>query len=51
MAPKKYIEKMIGAYTHIFDKKLPSKYKPPLETWDYPELDTTELFDEDGIHK
>ena len=35
----------------MFSKKPSSKYKSPLEKWNNPELDTTELLDEDGIHK
>ena len=40
MAPKKYIKKMIGGYTHMLNKKPSSKYKSPLEKGDHPDLDT-----------
>ena len=49
MAPKKYIEKMNNGYKNMFNKKPSSKYKSPLEKGDHPEVDTTELLDEDGI--
>ena len=39
MASKKYTEKMIDEYTHMFNKISPSKYKSPLEKGDHPELD------------
>ena len=50
MDPKKYVEKTNDGYTHMFNKKPSSKYNSPLEKGDYPELDTTDLLDEDGIH-
>ena len=34
-----------------FDHKIPSNYMSPLENGNYPELDTTYILDEDGIHK
>ena len=49
MAPKKHIEKMNDGYTNIFNKKPSSKYKSPLKKGDHPELDTTELLNDDGI--
>ena len=50
MSPKKYIEKMNDGYTNMFNKKLSSKYKSPLEKGNYYELETTELLDKDSIH-
>ena len=50
MAPKKYIEKMNDGYRNMFNKKPSSKYKSPLEKGDHPELDTTKLLDDNGIH-
>ena len=52
MVPKKYIEKMIDWYLkNMFNKKPSTTYKSPLEKGDHPELDITELLDEDGIQK
>ena len=51
MAPKKYIKNMRDEYTNMFNKKTSSKYKSPLEKGNHSELHTTELLDEDGIHK
>ena len=49
MAPRKYIEKMIDGYTHMFKEKPKMKYSSPLEKGDHPEMDTTEFLDEVGI--
>ena len=47
-APKKYIEKMIDVYLHMFGSK-PKEYTSPLERGDHPEIDTSEELDEKGI--
>ena len=49
-APKKYIEKMLDSYQHIFGMK-PKQYKTPLEKGDHLELDTTEELDLEGIKR
>ena len=49
MAPKKYIEKMIGTYEQLFGTKPILTYRSPLDKGDHPEMDTTELLDNDGI--
>ena len=45
--PKKYIEKMIETYERLFGEK-PRKATSPLVKGDHPELDTSELLDDDG---
>ena len=40
---------MFDGYTKMFDKKPSTKYKSPLEKGCHPELDITELLEEDGI--
>ena len=47
-APLKYIEKIIDNYTRIFGQR-PKQYLSPLVKGDHPELDSSELLDEDGI--
>ena len=49
-APRKYIEKMIASYERIFGSK-PKQYTSPLVKGDHPELDTSELLDDDDIKK
>ena len=46
-----YIERMMAQYESLFAEKPRTKYHSPLEPNDHPELDDTELLDEDGIHK
>ena len=50
-APKKYIEKMIDSYQNTFGVKPKLNISSPLEKGDHPELDTSELLDQDGIQK
>ena len=45
-APLKYIEKMMSNYKRIFGTN-PKQYASPLEKGDHPELDTTELLDDE----
>ena len=49
--PKKYIERMIETYVRLFGSKPKEVYTSPLDKGDHPELDTSELLDEDGIGK
>jgi hypothetical protein len=51
MAPKKYIEKMIMGYETMFGEKPSTKIHSPLEKGDHPELDTSELLDQNGIQQ
>uniref|UniRef100_A0A7S2YRE1 Reverse transcriptase Ty1/copia-type domain-containing protein n=1 Tax=Entomoneis paludosa TaxID=265537 RepID=A0A7S2YRE1_9STRA len=48
--PEKYIEKMVDSYEQMFGTK-PKKMKTPLEKGDHPEIDDSELLDEEGIKK
>ena len=50
MAPNKYIDKMIGTYERMFGSK-PKSAPSPLEKGDHPEIDTSELLDENGIQQ
>mgnify|MGYP000107799768 CR=1 FL=1 len=45
-APKKYIEKILENYRRLFGS-YPKPYQSPLENNDHPELDTSELLNED----
>ena len=47
--PRKYIDRMVQAYESLFGTKPSTKYTSPLEKNDHPELDTSDLLDEDGI--
>ena len=51
MAPKKYIEKMAMGYETMFGEKPSTKVHSPLEKGDHPELDTSELLDQNGIQQ
>ena len=51
MAPKKYIEKMIMSYETMFGEKPSTKVHSPLEKGDHPELDTSELLDQNGVQQ
>ena len=42
---------MVEEYVRLFGEKPTSKVRSPLEKNDHPELDTSELLDEDGIQK
>jgi hypothetical protein len=48
-APKKYIDKMIGTYERLFGSKPSQRVTSPLEKGDHPEIDTSDLLDEDGV--
>ena len=43
--PRRYVNKILESYERMFKEK-PRKSRPPLEGGDYPELDTSELCDE-----
>ena len=49
--PKKYIEKMTVEYQRMFGEMPKRTRMSPLEKNDHPELDDTELLDDDGIRK
>jgi hypothetical protein len=48
--PKKYITKMLDQYQNMFGCK-PREYTSPLEKGDHPEVDDSEMLDNDGIKK
>ena len=50
-SPKKYINKMINGYQTMFGHKPKTNVSSPLEKGDHPELDNSELLDEDGVAK
>ena len=49
MGPKKYIERMAETHERLFGEKPSRKISSPLEKNDHPELDDSELLDDDGI--
>jgi hypothetical protein len=49
MAPRKYIDKMLDGYERMFGEKPTTKFTSPLEKGDHPELDTSELLDDQGV--
>ncbi len=49
MSPKKYIEKLLGTYEHIFGSKPKQNVTSPLEKGDHPELNMSNELDADGI--
>jgi hypothetical protein len=51
MAPDKYIDKMISSYEQLFGSKPCARVSSTLEKGDHPEIDTSELLDEKGIHQ
>ena len=51
VGPRKYIERMVMQYESMFGTKPKGGYSSPLVSNDHPELDTTDLLDEDGIHQ
>ena len=51
IVPRKYIEKMIGNYERMFGQPPKQTVSSPLEKGDHPELDESELLDEDGTTK
>ena len=51
MGPKTYIERMCAQYESMFGVKPKAVYTSPLTSNDHPELDTSDLLDEDGAHQ
>jgi hypothetical protein len=51
IAPKKYIKKMMMAYEQMFGQPPKSTAQSPLERGDHPELDDSELLDDDWTQK
>jgi hypothetical protein len=51
IAPLKYIEKMIATYEHLFGQSPRQTVTSPIEKGDHPELDESELLDDDGVTK
>ena len=51
MQPKKYIEKMMMGYETMFGEKPSTRAHSPLEKGDHPELDTSELLDQNGVQQ
>ncbi len=51
MAPRKYIDKMLGNYERMFGEKPKLNVYSPLEKGDHPELDDSEFLDEQGIQQ
>ena len=49
IAPRKYIERMIATYERIFGEAPRQVVTSPLEKGDHPELDTSDLLDDEGI--
>lgn len=49
IAPSKYIERMIASYERMFGQQPKQTVTSPLEKGDHPEIDTSELLDEEGI--
>ena len=49
MSPKRYIERAIDTNSRIFGEHPKARYSSPLEGGDHPELDITDLLDEEGI--
>jgi hypothetical protein len=49
--PKKYLDKMEETYFRLFGTKPPQKVHSPLEANDNPELDTSELLDDEWTRK
>ena len=51
IAPRKYVKKMMESYERMFSTKPSQLYQSPLEKGDHPELDTTELLEEEDVTK
>ena len=50
VGPKAYIERLCLQYESMFGKKPRASYTSPLLPNDHPELDDSDLLDDDGIH-
>ena len=51
VGPRKYIDKMVIEYQRLYGSKPSTKASSPLEKNDHPELDTSDILDEDGIRQ
>ena len=51
MAQRKYIEKICGSFERMFDHPPKQSVTSPIEKNDHPELDVSELLDEEWIQK
>jgi Reverse transcriptase (RNA-dependent DNA polymerase) len=49
IAPRKYIERMVATYERMFGELPKQTVTSPLEKGDHPELDTSDLLDDEGI--
>ena len=49
--PKKYIDKLADTYRRLFNDDPPKGYKTPLDKNDHPELDTSEILEEEMAAK
>ncbi len=49
MSQRKYIEKLLGTYEHIFGSKPKQNATSPLEKGSHPELDMSKELDSNGI--
>ena len=49
--PRKYIDKLADTYKRLFNDDPPKGYKTPLDKNDHPELDTSEILEEDVAAK
>jgi hypothetical protein len=49
MQPAAYIDRMIASYERMFGQKPSTKHFSPLEKGDHPEIDESELLDDQGI--
>ena len=49
IAPRKYIERIVANYERIFGESPKQVVTSPLEKGDHPELDTSDLLDDEGI--
>ena len=51
MAPKKYIENMDMGYETMFGEKQSAIVNSPLKKGDHPDIDTSELLDQNGVQQ
>jgi len=51
MSPKQYIDRMVSQYERMFGSKPRTNITSPLEKNDHPEIDNSELLDEEGVQQ
>ena len=51
MSPKQYIDRMVSQYERMFGSKPRTNVTSPLEKNDHPEVDDSELLDEEGVQQ